>query len=621
MIRPFRTALLLAALGVLAVAFGVVLGADAAGAGADSTRAARGHSAGRDSVMTSGRDSVTTAGRDSVMMSGRDSAITSSETSGGAISVSGPKLLRDGVPWLPRGVQIVGLVAPDGALWGKYVAAHAHFGASELRTAASEGADLVRIQVSQFGLDPDSSLYSPAYVTEVEDGVDLARRLGLDVDLSLQAEPPAGEPDRCPLPDAGAERAWNTLAPLFAGDPGVMFELYNEPAVSPTPANWELWRSGGLVVGRTETCDAVGMQTLIDDIRTDGADNVIIVPGVDEEGTLAGMPGLQDPADPSRPQLVYGIHYPTLRRKLAAWNTAFGSTSARVPVLVTEWDANSTRTCVPDAPARATLLLDYLATHRIGVVGFAFDLPGTIVANFAGTPTDYRDFACGVAGDGPGRLLLGDDAGEVAAERGTGAATPTPSVLSVADVRQLVTAGDTRRLRALDTPLTFVTGASDATLQSLSVGNAVPTARFSSVAALASALAEDRLRCGTHAVLLALGQTSRTPLGEQLDPAAAYAQAAKLADAHRLLLVAAPELALVRATDPEVSDVAEEETLFVQRRIAAAAAHDADVYAIEAPPNATELPAFIARVSKQAAAAQPGIEVVHVADTPAVPTR
>lgn len=40
----------------------------------------------------------------------------------------------------------------------------------------------------------------------------------------LQAEPPAGEWTRCALPDAGAARAWEQLAPAFGGDPGVMFE-------------------------------------------------------------------------------------------------------------------------------------------------------------------------------------------------------------------------------------------------------------------------------------------------------------------------------------------------------------------------------------------------------------
>ena len=70
------------------------------------------------------------------------------------ITITHNQLLRNGLPWVPRGVQIVGLVAPDGALSGKYVAAHQQFGYAELQAAVAAHADLVRFQVSQFGLDP-----------------------------------------------------------------------------------------------------------------------------------------------------------------------------------------------------------------------------------------------------------------------------------------------------------------------------------------------------------------------------------------------------------------------------------------------------------------------------------
>src|SRR5579875_445274 len=300
----------------------------------------------------------------------------------GAVSVQGAHLLRDGAPWLPRGVQIVGLVAPDGALSGKYVAAHAHFGVHELQAAAADHADLVRCQVSQFGSDRDGPLYSPAYVQEVQSGVRAARALGLTAIVSLQAEPPAGEPSRCPLPDAGAERAWQQLAGMFGGDPGVMFELYNEPAIAASAADWALWANGGTVTYSGGTCQAVGMQTLIDDIRAAAPDNVIVVPGLAGEQSLAGLTPLTDPADPADPQLVYGVHYPRLKGTLSGWDRAFGSASESVPVLVTEWDANSTTNCLTDAPAAAQLLLDYLASKQIGVVGFAFDLPGTIIADW-----------------------------------------------------------------------------------------------------------------------------------------------------------------------------------------------------------------------------------------------
>ena len=67
---------------------------------------------------------------------------------------------------------------------------------------------------------------------EVQNGVELARSLGLSVIVSVQAEGPAGLSSRCPLPDTGTERVWTELASMFEDDPGVMFELYNEPGLS-----------------------------------------------------------------------------------------------------------------------------------------------------------------------------------------------------------------------------------------------------------------------------------------------------------------------------------------------------------------------------------------------------
>lgn len=320
------------------------------------------------------------------------------------ISVQGNQLMQNGEPFVPRGVQIVGLVAPDNSLWGKYIPAHQHFGAPELADAVADHANLVRIQVSEFGLNPSDPLYSASYVQEVQQGVELARSEGLDVIVSLQAENPAGNETRCPLPDAGAATDWSELASMFAGDNGVMFELYNEPAPLPGATNWQTWLNGGPVANGSSSCTAVGMQTLVNEIRAEGATNVIIVPGLDYELTLAGMPTVTDPSNPTNPQLAYGVHYPDLTLSSTAWDTEFGNLASKVPVIVTEWQANSTTNCVDSAPSTAVLLLDYLASKNIGVVGFAFDLPGTIISDYdTYAPTTYAGFTCGVAGGEPGR--------------------------------------------------------------------------------------------------------------------------------------------------------------------------------------------------------------------------
>ena len=185
-----------------------------------------------------------------------------------------------------------------------------------------------------------------------------------------------------------------------------MFELYNEPDVPPTAPGWALWKNGGPVNSPAGSCVAVGMQQLIDAIRAHRARNVLIVPGADWQRTIAGMPALTDPLSRAAPQLAYGIHYPSLGGGRQAWQQSFGMASARVPVIVTEWNADSTTKCDPAAPGAAPVLLNYLASRKIGVVGFAFDWPGSIVRNWAYVPTSYRQFQCGIPGGGPGQLLF-----------------------------------------------------------------------------------------------------------------------------------------------------------------------------------------------------------------------
>jgi Cellulase (glycosyl hydrolase family 5) len=529
-----------------------------------------------------------------------------------AISVQGNQLLRNGVAWVPRGVQIVGLVAPDGALSGKYIPAHAHFGAAELQAAVADHADVVRFQVSEFGLDPQGPLYSQSYVQEVVNGVETARSLGLAVIVSLQAEPPAGEPTRCPLPDGGAERAWTALATQFAGDTGVMFELYNEPAIAPTGADWALWRDGGEVLFPNGSCSAVGMQTLVDEIRTVAPENVVIVPGLAGEQTLAGVPPIADPADPSDPQLAYGIHYPNLTTGVTAWERAFGRVSAHLPVIVTEWDANATTNCLANAPAAAQLLLDYLASKRIGLVGFAFDLPGTIIADWSYTPTTYTGFACGDPSGGPGQVLFARYGAQAQAGDGS-QADPAPGwVVSTADLTHLHSAAPVVTAHFFNTPRTFVTGANSAALAVLGMPTAVPTQSFASAGALISTVDAGRLRPGTRAVVYAAAHSRATPVAEQRHLARSYRLAGQTAHAHGLLFIAAPAANLVAVHAPH-TPASRQDTVFVQQRIAAQAAPYADVYVAETQALATSparYAAFVAAASAQAARAHPGIELL-----------
>jgi hypothetical protein len=405
---------------------------------------------------------------------------------------------------------------------------------------------------------------------------------------------------------------WNALAPLFSGDPGVMFELYNEPSLAATPANWQLWEYGGAWLQKDgNVCQEVGVQTLIDEIRGAGASNVIIVPGLDAEATLAGMPALSDPSNPSNPQLAYGIHYPSLAVGSGQWETKFGRFSASAPVIVTEWYDSSIHDCVTDERARVAWLLDYLANKEIGVVGFAFDVPGTIVADWSYAPTTYSNFSCGVAGDGPGQLLFGEFAGLQQAADGPTQADPA-WVISYSTVRRLARSAPGLAHHFFDTPRTFVTGSSAASLRSLGLPAAIPTASFESETALASAIERRKLPADTGAVLYDDQHGRQTPRAQQLRPALYYRRAAQVAHAHGLMLIAAPAPDLVRALAPK-TPTADTDAEFLKLGIPGAVARSADVYDVQAQSteaNRAKYTAFVRAAGAQAATAHPDLELI-----------
>lgn len=323
------------------------------------------------------------------------------------LGVSGRHLLRNGAPFVPKGLTLVGFESPYPALQGDRIAARDAFGPDELAAARGYGADTIRFLVGQQALTPPIGDSGATFRRSLRDAVVNARAEGFVVVIALEgsfdgspAPPPA-------MPDPSTLQAWTALAPLFASDDGVAYEVFNAPAAPATTDNWSAWADGGAVAG---DAGVVGMQQVIDAIRATGAPNVVIADGLDHGHTLEGAPVLRD----TQGAVVYGVEpYPRSGDSATTWDTDFGTLAASRPVLVTEWDAPSVppagtdipQSCDAGTPQHARDLLDYLAFHAIGIVGYAFDLTDTLVSNLSWAMTSYDNFACGVAGDGPGRLL------------------------------------------------------------------------------------------------------------------------------------------------------------------------------------------------------------------------
>lgn len=86
-----------------------------------------------------------------------------------------------------------------------------------------------------------------------------------------------------PMPDAEqAAPFWTSVANTFKGNNAVLFDLFNEPyperATGDETSGWRCWRDGGTCTGISY--QVAGMQSLVDAVRSTGADNVILLGGL-----------------------------------------------------------------------------------------------------------------------------------------------------------------------------------------------------------------------------------------------------------------------------------------------------------------------------------------------------
>lgn len=306
------------------------------------------------------------------------------------ISVRGTTFIKDGMPWIPKGFTMVAFVAPEHVLSPAYKNARASYGEGILDQARSLGADVLRFQVSQVGLDPQSQVFDPNYRQQVIDAVRLARSKGFSVIVSMQWEPPSGLKGQPQMPSDITRRAWGHLVDAFANDRYVMLELFNEPGMwESTASAWPTWKSG--------------MQSLVDEVRNKGAQNTLLLDGLRGAHYLQGAPGISDRMH----RIAYAVH-PYIDDKdhgLSDWVRDFGRFAKDHPVMVTEWNATSTLQCRPEVPQISRAFVGYLKEQRIGLVLWALDLHGTLFDK-QDQPIGFKDFACGKQGYGAANVAL-----------------------------------------------------------------------------------------------------------------------------------------------------------------------------------------------------------------------
>jgi hypothetical protein len=242
----------------------------------------------------------------------------------------------------------------------------------------------VRFNLNQSALDPDSAAHDPAYIDEIAKVTKVARGRGLVVILAPFSGRNEGAPDKLvtkfpkfPMPTAATVGDVNVLANRFGDDAGVAIDLFNEPF-----GNWKTYLDGGQIGGEWAGVNFVGVNALLDRMRSRNAKNVAVVQGLSAD--WSDFPGgIRDG------KVVYSGH-PFLPNQAAQldgagidWHTKFGEIARSKPFWITAWDAAARdKWCNKWRVGLATEFVQYAAKRDIGMVGFAFDVPFSMTRDF-----------------------------------------------------------------------------------------------------------------------------------------------------------------------------------------------------------------------------------------------
>jgi hypothetical protein len=185
--------------------------------------------------------------------------------------------------------------------------------------------------------------YPTEYMSQLDQVVRDANAAGVYVVLDLHDNPKGGSPypsQDSILPKTEDAAFWKIIAAHFKTNPMVMYDLYNEPA----EPNWDTWLRGG---GKTsDGATIVGMQDVVDAIRSTGAQQVIVV----EPGSAGGKGNkANDPTEGGwsnfpidhaikDPNIMYSLHvYQNIVQPASVQVVKWGPILNRYPIYYGEW--------------------------------------------------------------------------------------------------------------------------------------------------------------------------------------------------------------------------------------------------------------------------------------------
>jgi hypothetical protein len=266
--------------------------------------------------------------------------------------------------------------------------------AAAVGAIAAWKANAVRVPLNEscwLGVDGVRPQYGgAAYRQAIAAFVSRLRQAGMAVVLELHWAGPGTTPEtgQRPMPSrARTPEFWRQVADAYKADQGVVFDLFNEPFPDgnrDTPEAWRCWRDGGACAG--VGYEAAGMQELVAAVRSTGAENLVLLGGVQYANSLTGWLAHkpQDPLDNLAASWhVYDFNACSAR---ACWDATAAPVAERVPLVLGELgDATS-------GAAFVTALMDWMDARQGSYLAWVWNVWGSpldLIAAYDGTPSAY----------------------------------------------------------------------------------------------------------------------------------------------------------------------------------------------------------------------------------------
>jgi len=196
-----------------------------------------------------------------------------------------------------------------------------------------------------------------------------------------------------PMPDAAQSVPfWTSVATAFKSNDAVIFDLFNEPYPSRADnfnetEGWQCWLNGGSsCVGISYA--VAGMQTLVNAVRATGANNVIMLGGLEYANDLTQWLSYK-PTDPDG-NLVASWHSYNFNtcKTLDCWTSQIAPVAASVPVIAGEIGEND---C---ADTYLNTLMPWLDSAHISYLAWTWNnwdcsQGPALITDWVGDPTPY----------------------------------------------------------------------------------------------------------------------------------------------------------------------------------------------------------------------------------------